>query len=321
MKVLLVKTSSLGDVVHNLPMVSDIQALRPDVEIHWLVERAFADIPRLHPAVRTVIPLDLRRWLRAPGRRASWAALRDLRRTLRAASYDLVLDTQGLVKSALVAHLAGAPVYGPDRRSAREPLAAAFYQKGLPMSWDQHAVWRNRALGAAAFGYPLPQSAPDYGLTPPPPRHERPAPTCMALHATSRQSKMWPHGHWVALARTLAERGLTALLPSGNADERRAAETIAEAVGAGAEALPPLTIQDLAAIMADARIVVGVDTGLAHLAAALKKPTVGIFCDSDPGQTGILSAHGAANLGGFGACPSVDEVLRALEDLGLEGGA
>ncbi len=316
MRILIVKTSSLGDVVHNLPMVSDIRARIPRARIDWLVERAFADIPALHAGVHAVIPIELRRWLRAPWKASTWQGLGDCRKHLRAQRYDLILDSQGLLKSALAARLARGPVYGPDPRSAREGLAGFLYTRGLPMRWDQHAVSRNRALAAAALAYPVPADAPDYGIDPPDVLARR-GPYCVALHATSRDSKRWPADHWIALARALADHGLTTLLPSGSAREQADAEAIARGIGPQAQALPRQRIRDLAAILGQAQAVIGVDTGLVHLAAALGRPTVGIFRASDPAQTGVLAGDRARNLGGFGACPPVQAVVAALKDLGV----
>lgn len=315
MHVLLVKTSSLGDVVHNLPMVTDMAAMRPGIVLDWLVEPAFADIPAMHPAIHSVIPADIRRWRRAPWDRETWRGVKELRARLTNTRYDLILDTQGLVKSALVARLAQGPLYGPDRRSAREPLAATLYARGLAMSRDRHAVWRNRMLGAGALGYPLPATMPDYGLTMTPAGHTG-EPVCVAFHASSRASKLWPPGHWVTLGKALCQRGFRILLPSGNAREQAAATDIAAAIGGRVEALPRTGIRELAGLIAGARMTVGVDTGLLHLAAALGRPTVGIFRDSDPRQTGVL-ARDAVDLGGLQSCPTVDEVLTALGRLGL----
>jgi len=317
MNILIVKTSSLGDVVHNLPMVSDIRTQLPDARIDWLVEKAFADIPALHPAIRTVIPLELRRWLRTLGRRDTWHELKEFRTRVRQNPYDMILDSQGLLKSAVVARFGSGPVYGPDRHSAREPLAAALYHRGIPIRLDQHAVWRNRSLAAGALGYALPTSAPDYGVLSPSPVAAWPKPYCVALHASSRVSKLWPRAHWVALSERLARQGFIVLLPSGSAEEHETAQEIARAIGPSAQALPRMSVKDLAAIIGNARAVIGVDTGLVHLAAALTRPTVGIFCDSDPAQTGVLAKAGALSLGGFGACPSVDDVAHALRQLGV----
>ncbi len=315
MKVLLVKTSSLGDVVHNLPMVSDMAGMRPGLVIDWLVEPAFADIPAMHPAVRSVIPADIRRWLRAPWDRGTWKGVGALRARLAQTRYDLILDTQGLIKSALIARLGHGPLYGPNRHSAREPLAAIFYTQGLAMSWDRHAVWRNRMLGAGALRYPLPETAPDYGIGIAP-ADDTAEPTCIAFHATSRTSKLWLPGHWIALGKALRLRGFRILLPSGSPHEQAAAREIAAGIGDGATALPRTGIRELARVIAGARMTVGVDTGLVHLAAALGRPTVGIFCDSDPAQTGVL-AREAINLGGLRSCPTADDVLSALGRLGI----
>lgn len=321
MQILIVKTSSLGDVVHNLPMVSDIQRHRPEVQVDWLVERAFADIPALHSGVRSVISVDLRRWLRTLGQGQTWRELRRFRERIQGRTYDMILDSQGLVKSALIARLARGPLYGPDRRSAREGLAAALYQHGIPMVWEQHAVWRNRSLGASALDYPLPHTPVNYGLRPPSLPRTRSGPFCVAFHATSRPSKLWPSERWITLGKTLADHGIETLLPSGNEQEQRAAQRIAQGIGAGAEALARMSVADLAGVIAGSRFAVGVDTGLVHLAAALNRPTVGIFCDSDPAQTGVLAEEGGAvNLGGFGVQPSVDDVLTGLRRLQALGG-
>ncbi|MHB8252761.1 MAG: lipopolysaccharide heptosyltransferase I [Acidiferrobacter sp.] len=319
MNILIVKTSSLGDVVHNLPMVSDIHARFPDARIDWVVEKAFADIPALHPAIRTVIPLELRRWLRAPGWRQSWREFREFRTQLRETRYDIILDSQGLIKSAVIARLSLGPVSGPDRRSARELLAAYLYQRGVPVPRERHAVWRNRTLGSGALGYPLPATAPDYGILAPASVDLGPKPYCVALHASSRASKLWQPAHWVALGKELNRQGLRILLPSGSAAELTAAQDIACAIGPQALALARYRVKDLAAILGGAEVVIGVDTGLVHLAAALKRPTIGIFCDSDPAQTGVLAETGAINLGGFGMPPAVAEVIQALHQLGVLG--
>lgn len=314
MRILIVKTSSLGDVIHTLPAVTDLAARRPAaLVIDWLVEERFAEIPALHPAVTTVIPLALRRWLRAPWRPQAWRMMQDLRARLRANTYDLVIDCQGLLKSAGVARLAGAPVIGPDRLSAREPLAANLYQRGVRVRRTQHAVVRNRALVAGALGYAVPATGPDYGITtPPPPAGVWPPAYCVALHASSRRAKLWGSERWRLLGEALEGYGWTILLPSGSAAEAKAAAAIAAAIGASAQALPPMTLTALGGLMGGAQVVIGVDTGLLHLAAALKRPTVGIFTDSDPQQTGVMTTSPAVNVGGIAEPPAPSAVLAAL---------
>lgn len=309
----------MGDVIHNLPVVTDIRRHWPDAQIDWVVEQPFADIPRLHPGVADVLPVALRRWRRALTERETWREMGAFRRALRAESYDLVLDTQGLVKSAAIAALAYGKTHGMDWWSAREPLAALFYDQRRPVMKGRHAVWRNRALAALAAGYPIPTDPPDYGLPATPlagPAFELPSDYAVCLHATSRDSKLWPAAHWIALAARLARPGIAAVLPWGNARERARAQALAREA-ASAIVLPALSLAELADVLRGARAVVGVDTGLVHLAAALERPTVAIYTDTDPVLTGVV-AHDARivrNLGRQGVIPSVEDVCAALREV------
>lgn len=312
MRLLLVKTSSLGDVIHNLPVVTDLRAQFPDATIDWVVEENLAGIVQLHPGVRRVIPVALRRWRKALFGSATWREMRNFRESLQAERYDLVIDAQGLLKSALITRLAHGRRCGYAAASAREPLAAHFYDASFEVPKDLHAVERNRHLAAQAAGY-IASPTPDYGIAAPP------APTfqtaaAILLTATSRDDKLWPQDRWIATGRALQKRGLTCLLPSGNTFERERATTIAQAIP-GAVALPPLSLAELAARFASASIVIGVDTGLVHLAAALGRPTLALFCASDPVLTGVLASTPAINLGGRGLPPRIGEVLAAAESL------
>jgi len=232
--VLIVKTSSLGDVVHTLPAVTDAARGIPGLRCDWLVERPFAEIPAWHPAVDRVIQCDVRGWrrnLRQTVFGGDWARFRA---ELRAAPYELVIDAQGLVKSALLARQARGPVVGPDRASAREPLATAFYQRScaVPRHHAEHAVERTRRLFALALGYPYPATPPDAGLDRasfPAPELERPY--AVLLHGTTWDSKRWPRAHWCELGQWLAARGLRVALPWGSEAERLDAQAIAAACG------------------------------------------------------------------------------------------
>jgi len=313
MRILLVKTSSLGDVIHNLPVAVDLARHFPGVEIDWCVEESFADIPRLSPLVSGLIPVAMRRWRKHLLAAKTWREIGALRRRLATGTYDAVLDTQGLLKSALITAQAAGRRLGHNRHSAREPLAARFYDAGFSIDRNLHAVDRNRQLAAAAFGY-TPSPALDYGIAAPEFSADwlPTAPTVVLLTATSRDDKLWPENDWIALGNTLAGRGLTAVLPAGNATERERAARIASAIP-GAVAAPPLTIRELAGVLGHATLAVGVDTGLAHLAAALKVPTIALYTATDPSLTGVVGAGFARNLGGKGQPPAVAEVLATTE--------
>lgn len=316
MRIQLVKTSSLGDVIHNLPVASDIRRALPDAQIDWVVEENFAEIPRLHPAVTKVIPVAVRRWRKALLSPATWRAIGAFRRLASAESYDAIVDTQGLVKSALIATQAHGPRLGHAADSAREPLAARFYDRGFSIPKNLHAVERNRRLAAAALGYALDALPLDYGIAAPPLKADwLPAGEyAVLLTATSRADKEWPEGNWHALGAALIATGLRCVLPGGSTAERTRAARIAASLGR-AVAAPALTLTDLAALLAGAQIVVGVDTGLVHLAAALGRPTLALYCASDPALTGVLGCAPHRNLGGPGAPPTAGSVVDAARQL------
>ena len=318
--ILLIKTSSLGDVVHNLPVVSDIRARFPRARIDWVVEEAYRDIVGMHPGVHRAIPVALRRWRGNPFKGAHWREFGQFRHTLSGVRYDCVIDTQGLIKSALLARAASGTRHGYAGSSAREPLAARLYDVVHTVPRDLHAVTRNRRLAALALGYELP-AALDYGISVPLGVGPiEPRPYCVLLHATSRADKLWPEQAWERLGGELARQGYASILPWGDAAERARSERIARALPA-AVVPPALGILAMAGLLAGAQAVIGVDTGLTHLAAALGRPVVALYCGTHPGLTGVYAARGvlACNLGGKEALPEVAEVLRALHEVG--GGA
>lgn len=313
-RILLVKTSSLGDVIHNLPVASDIRAAFPGSHIEWAVEESFAAVPRLHHAVWRVLPVAIRRWRADWWRGGTYAEIRRFASELKLEAYDAVIDTQGLLKSALVAWGARGRRYGLDFASAREPLAM-FYDKTFSVPWTLHAVERNRALAAKALGYAV-RNGVEYGIHARDRRFEwLPAGRYAVLaHVTSAADKLWAEDCWAALGAHLNYRGVRSVFPWGNARERSRSERLAAAVP-NAVMPPQLPLDEMASLLAGASAVVGVDSGLTHLATALQVPTVGVYCATDPAATGLYGSPRAANLGGIGAKPAVKEVVSALERL------
>lgn len=313
-RILLVKTSSLGDVLHNLPVVSDILRHHPDAQIDWLVEESFAALPRLHPAVRTIVPVALRRWRNKLLSPTTWREIAAFRTALAAQSYDIAIDTQGLFKSALLMRGAHGLRCGFDRHSAREPLAAILYQQTFPVATGQHAVERNRQLVAQALGYTL-EGPADYGIKPPLvdlTAWLAQGSYAVLLHATSRADKLWSEPDWLALGRYLHQNNIRSILPWGNETERLRSQRLAAAIP-GAITPPRLNLGEAAALLGGAHAALGVDTGLAHLAAALNVPTVGIYTATDPALTGLYAGVRVINLGGINRAPDIAAVIDALQ--------
>jgi len=313
-RILIVRTSSLGDLVHMLPAMSDIARHVPEARIDWLAEEPFAEIPGWHPAVENVIPVAHRRWRKswwsAPVR-AERAALRE---RLRARPYDVVLDMQALLKSVWLVRQARGVRHGLDWKSAREPLASLFYDVRHRVSFWQPAVVRQRQLAAATFGYAV-QGPPDFGLQ----GFARQAgaarggaPYAVIMPSASREDKLWPQEDWQAVFDRLQQAGCRLRLLAGNAQETARGQALI-AGRADAEVLPRLSLTEIARLLAGARLMVGLDSGLTHLSAALGRPTVGIYKASTPVRTPLVGPAYTASLGDRGAPPSREAVLRAVE--------
>ncbi len=315
--ILFIKTSSLGDVIHHMPALAEARRHLPDAHLAWVVEEAFASLVRLHPAVDAVVPVASRRWRHALLRGATWREGRAFLRSMRARAYDEIIDTQGLLRSAVISRLARGRRHGYDAASVREPLAARFYDVPHQVSRDLHAIERNRTLTGRVLGY-APAGELDFGL-------DRTMlasaaadpPYAILLHATARAEKQWPEERWIALGRELATRGLELIVPWGTEIEHQRSERIAAGIpGARVPARQPL--DQVARQIAGARFVIGVDTGLLHLAAALSVPLVGIFVGSEPGLTGPVGRGPIAVVGRRGAAPSVEDALGAFDRLKAE---
>lgn len=283
---LIIKTSSMGDIIHCLPAVTDAARAMPGVQFDWVVEESFSDIPAWHPAIKRVIPVALRRWRKqffSTQRRHEW---RQFKQDLQQTQYDKVIDAQGLVKSAFVTCFTNGERCGLDKHSAWEPLACFAYQQTASVAPNQHAITRMRELFAKTFGYESPTSAPDFGI--PKKQLFQPVytePYLVFLHATTWNSKQWPLSYWQELVTRVTAQGKKVLLPWGNTKEQINAKKIANN-NPLAIVLPKLTLTELAAILAYAQSCVSVDTGLGHMAAALSVPMVSLYSATDPKLTG-----------------------------------
>jgi len=314
--ILLVKTSSLGDILHNLPVVTDIMRHYPEAHIDWLVEESFVALPRLHSAVNDVIPVALRRWRGKLLRPATWRQIRSFRTLLSAHHYDFAIDTQGLIKSALLMLGVDGQRCGFDKHSAREPLASFLYQKTFSVASGQHAVERNRQLAAQVLDYTLDEPA-DYGIRASSFERFRwlgQDDYAVLLHSTSRNDKLWDETNWISLGVYLKSRHISSILPWGNEAERLRSLRLAESIP-GAITPPHLGLNDAATLLYGALAVVGVDTGLSHLAVALRKPTIGIYTATDPVLTGLHGGANIVNLGGINQSPDVSAVTTALQQM------
>lgn len=287
MRVLVVKTSSMGDVLHTLPALTDAARQFPNIRFDWVVEESFAQIPGWHKSVDRVIPVAIRRWRKAWFSASTRTERAQFRKQLHQYAYDAVIDAQGLVKSAaLVTRLARGTRHGMDWQTAREPLASIFYNQRHHIPRPQHAVERTRELFAKSLGYARPESPGDYAIA----RHFITSmPTTrqyiVFLHATTRDDKHWPEAHWRNLINLMANQNLRIKLPWGTAPEQARALRLAEGCDY-VDVMSKMTLEEIAHLLAGAQFVVSVDTGLSHLAAALDKPNFTLYGPTDPGLIG-----------------------------------
>jgi len=319
LKILIVRVSSLGDVVHNMPMVADILRRHPDAAIDWVVEEAYVDLVRLNPGVRRIIPLGLRRWrknLFSSGTRTEMRAFRD---ALRADAYDVVFDTQGLFKTGLVMRMARLADGGRriglangTEDSGYEGISRIFHTTSVPVGLRMHAVERARLVAAAALGYRI-ETPADFRLDAPAlsPAWLPAEPYAVLFHGTARAAKQWPAEYWIRIARFVAARGLRILLPWGSAKEYGAACDLAEHMP-NATVLPKLQMMEAVLLAQRSALAIGVDTGLTHIAAAYNRPTIELYCDSPRWKTEGNWSPKIVNLGDTGQPPSPDEVEAAI---------
>lgn len=309
MKVLIVKTTSLGDIIHLLPALTDAQSVYPDIRFDWVVESSFKEVPRWHPAVDRIIPVQMRQWRKSPFSKATRQAYAEYKRILREREYDLIIDAQGLMKSAFLARKARGRRFGPDFRSAWEPLASLTYHRRVKVDPKQHAVVRMRSLIAGCLSYLCPTTTPDYGIKTTLLSDNKKAineKTIVFIQGTTWITKEWPVVYWQQLLNHVASAGFKVLIPWGNDREHQRAKEIA-GINAKAEVLPKLSLLEVAGVLANAQGAVSVDTGIGHLAAALALPTVSLYGPTDPLATGALGANQVHLKSNFACSPCLRE--------------
>lgn len=322
LNILLVRVSSLGDVLHNLPMVADLLREHPDANIDWVVEEGYVSLVRLHPRVRKIIPFALRRWRKSLGKKETRDEIRAFFRTLREEQYDYVFDTQGLLKTGIImgaarirkgGHKVG--LANGSEGSGYEGASRFFHTKSIPLDPRTHAVARGRLVAAAAMGYSA-DSAPDFGL-PAPDAASRPEwmpaeDYAVFFHGTARDAKKWAPANWIAAGHALAP--MPVLLAWGSPGEKAEAEALAASLP-NARVLPRLSMMEAVSLARHAALAIGVDTGLTHIAAAFLRPTVELYCDSPKWKTEGNWSDRIVNLGDKGAPPAADEAIAAARRL------
>lgn len=330
-KILLVKLSSLGDVLHNLPIVWDLRTRLPNAQVDWVVEEAYVHL--LEPllsregfrGIDRIIPFALRRWKRNLFSLTTWKEFFAFRKMLRSTTYDVLIETQGLIKSAMVCSMAKkssnvviAGLANATEFSGYEPLARSFYNQSVQVPTQCHAVDRSRWVMSSALDWSLVErsSAPQFypqEFIQRIPKHSIEGlntPYVLCFHSTARAAKRWANENWIALGKDLAARGYQVVFPWGSATEKAVSMSLAEQIP-GAFVPPAFSIETAFSVIAGAALTVGVDTGLTHLAAVLDKPTVEIYCDSPRWKTEGYWSQKIANVGDIQNPPSTQEVLEA----------
>ena len=330
-KILLVKLSSLGDILHNLPIVWDLRARLPDAQIDWVVEEGYVHL--LEPllsrdgfrGIDRIIPFGLRRWKKNLFRLATWQEFFAFRKILQSTAYDVLIETQGLLKSAIVCSLAkkspGAVIAGlanATEFSGYEPLARSFYSQSVQVPTQCHAVDRSRWVMCSALDWSLldrsdtPQFYPSEFIASIPKSSVAGlrSPYVLCFHSTAREAKRWSNEHWIALGKDLSARGYQLVFPWGNAAEKAVSQLLASQIS-GAVVPPAFSIEEAFSVITGAALTVGVDTGLTHLAAVLNRPTVEIYCDSPLWKTEGYWSDRICNVGDIQNPPSAQEVVEA----------
>ena len=289
-KILLVKMSSMGDIFHTFPAISDLKANYPNVIIDWVVEDGFKEIVDWHPAIHKAIPISLRRWMKERGGK-SWREFKAWKKNLQSEHYDVVIDAQGLFKSALIAKCANATVIkGFNGKSAREPIASLFYKERFDVKKSQHAVERTRQLLGQAFGY-TPAPTLNFGINQNFSHVTKKPRKLMFIIGTSWVTKLWSTYHWQRLTAIALEEGYDVEIMWGSTEERAIADSIIAACPQATRPLQRMTITAIAEKLVEAAGVIGLDTGFSHLAGALETPTIALYGATSPVKVGLIGNH------------------------------
>jgi len=293
-RVLLIKLTSLGDLIHALPALSDAKRARPELEFDWVIDENFQEIAHWHPAVKGIVTSNHRQWREALTHPTTLGSMSRLIAGIRAVEYDLVIDAQGNFKTALLSMFAKGPRAGFDRHSVREWIAHLAYQRRFAVSKNAHAIERLRLLFAAALDYPVPASQPDFRLQRErfvKPKVDLPGEYLVFVHSASWKTKLWPEPHWEDLLKRSVQSGFKVLLPWGSSDEEARAKRLA--VHSGIQVLPRLSLSEMAYVLERARACVCMDTGLSHLIAALNVPSITLYGATD---SGLIGASGRSQV-------------------------
>lgn len=298
MKICIVKTSSMGDIIHTLPALTDAQKAIPNLQIDWVVEEFFSEIPKWHSAVNNVIPVKIRHWRRNLFKQQTWKEWRAFKKKLQQSNYDVVIDAQGLIKSAfLVTFLAKGKKFGYDKKSAREGVSALFYNQTFDIPYNQHAVERIRQLFAKSLGYKCPIQKGDYNIADQLLQNFANSsqndtacvnPYIIAIHSTTRDDKHWLEEYWLEVIKKVTDQHIEVHLPWGNLQEKARAKRLSQ-VSSFVKVLPKLTLTELAKHIVKSEAVISVDTGLSHLTAALDKKNIILYGATNPK---LIGAYG-----------------------------
>jgi len=280
----------MGDIIHTLPALTDAVNYDPTIQFDWVVEKSFQEIPLWHKAVKQVIPAEIRSWRKKPLQLPCEKSFKNFIKQIRSKKYDLIIDAQGLVKSAWITKVAKGQSVGFNIKTAREHLAGLFYNKTYPTDWSLHAVSRMRNLFADSLGYSYQAMPLDYGICQEQLPQSQKQDYIVFLHGTTWPTKHWPESYWKQLAEKLSPNISNILLPWGNEKEKQSAENIAR-VADNIEVLPKMDLTHLSGILRNAKLIYAVDTGLGHIAAALETPTISLFGATDLNLTGAYGKN------------------------------